>query len=134
MADLPDWAARWLERQSHAVDAVQAVAPFDRVPKTWLIRVLHAAALLALLALGVLANSVYVWTLVAIPMTVVVVLGLSGRSRMRVASPVEGRPGPFDAQAMGWSVLEPSFDSPIVVARRTEPPRVPEPLILRRSR
>ena len=134
MADLPNWATRWLERQSRVADAVGAVAPFDRVPRTWLIRLLNGAGLFALLALGVVANSAFAWALIAIPMTMIVVLVLSGRQRMpRASSPVQRRPGPFDVQAPGSSLLEPSFDSPMVVARRTQS-LPPQPLVVRRSR
>jgi len=115
-------------------DAVAAVAPFDRVPRAWLIRLLQAAGLCALLALGIVANSEFAWAPIAIPMTMIVVLVLSGRHRVpRASLPVQRRPGPFDAQAMRSSVLEPSFDSPIVVARRAQT-LPPEPLVVRRSR
>jgi len=134
MTDLPDWAARWLERQSRVADAVAAVAPLDRVPRTWLIRLLQAMGLLGLLSLGVFANSAFAWAVIAIPMTMIVVLVLSGRERIpRASSTVRTRPGPFDVQAMGPSVVEPAFDSPIMVARRRQSP-LPEPLLLRRSR
>ena len=134
MADVPDWAARWLEQQSRLADAVAAVAPLDRVSRTWLIRLLQAVGLLGLLSLGVLANSTFAWAVIAIPMTMIVVLALSGRERIpRASSTVQRRPGPFDVQAMGPSVVEPSFNSPIMVARRGQSP-LPEPLLIRRSR
>ena len=134
MADLPDWAARWLERQSRVADAVGAVAPFDRLPRTWLIRVLQAMGLLGLLAIGVLASSEFAWALIAIPMTMIVVLVLSGGHRIpRASLPAQRRPGPFDVQAMGPSVIEPTFDSAIMVARRPQS-SLPEPLVVRRSR
>ena len=134
MADVPDWAARWLEQQSRVADAVGALAPFDRVPRPWLIRLLQAASLLALLTLGVLAKSTLAWAVIAIPMTMIVVLVLSGRERMpRAASTAQTRPGPFDVQAIGPSVVKPSFDSPIMVARRRQSP-LQEPVLIRRSR
>jgi hypothetical protein len=115
-------------------DAVAAVAPFDRLSRTWLIRLLHAAGLFGLLSLGVVANSTFVWALVAIPMTMIVVLALSGRSRTLGASPaLQRRPGPFDVEAMGSSMVEPSFGSPIVVSRRAQQ-SVTVPLVERRSR
>ena len=134
MADLPGWVARWSEQQSRVADAVASVAPFDRLPRTWLIRLLQSVALFGLLALGVLAGSTFAWALIAIPMTMIVALVLSGGQRMpRTSLTAQQRPGPFDVQAMGPSVLEPSFDSPIVVARRpqTSPP---QPLVVRRTR
>lgn len=141
MADLPDWADRWLERQSRIADAIAAVAPLNRIPRAWLIGLAHAAGLSALLAAGVAAHSPLAWAVIAIPMTMIVVLALSGRARSAGApSAVHARRRaqasrrPFDVQAMGPSVAEPSFDSPIVVARRTQPPGVAEPLIVRRSR
>jgi hypothetical protein len=135
MAVLPDWAARWLERQARVADSIARVAPFDRMPRRWLISLVHAAGLIALLSVGVFANSPFVWALVAIPMTMIVVLVLSGRARpARVSSPRRDRGRPFDVQAIGPSMVEPAFDSPIVVARRTQPSRMAEPLAVRRSR
>ena len=134
MVDLPDWAVRWLERQSRVADAVAAVAPFDRMPRTWLIGLLQTVGLLGLLSLGVLASSVVVWAVISIPMTMIVVLLLSGRRRISQASvPARRRPGPFDVQAMGPSLTPPSFDSPIAVARRRQSV-LAEPLVVRRSR
>ena len=143
MADLPDWVARWLERQSRVADTVAAVGPLDRLPRTWLIRLLQAVGLVGLLALGVLADSTFAWAVIAIPMTMIVVLVLSVGERVtrasstgeripRAPSTVQTRPGPFDVQAMGPSVVEPPFDSPIAVARRRQSSR-PAPLIIRRS-
>ena len=130
MADLPDWAARWLERQSRVVDAVESVKPFDRVPRAWLIRLLHAAGLFALLSVGVVAHGSLVWALVAIPMTMIVVLGLAGRDRTPERSPAAGRrDGPFDQHAGAPSTVEPSYDSPIVVRRR-QPAPIAEPLFI----
>ena len=116
-------------------DAIAGVAPFDRVPRAWLIRLAHAAGLFGLLSAGVVANSPFAWAVIAIPMTMIVVLVLSGRSRtFGASSAVQRRPRPFDAQAMGSSVAEPSFDSPIVVARRVQPSRVAGPMAGRHSR
>jgi hypothetical protein len=132
MADLPDWAARWLERQSRVADAVAAVAPLDRLPRAWLIRMLQAVGLVGLLSLGVVAKSTFAWAVIAIPMTMIVVLVLSGRERMpRASSTAHARPGPFDV--LGAPVVEPLFDSPIAVARRRQS-SLSEPLLIRRSR
>lgn len=129
---MPDWTDRWSECQSRVADAVAAVAPFDRLPRAWLIRVLQAVGLLALLSLGVVAKSAIAWVLIAIPMTIIVVLVLSGRHQM-ASVPVAQRPGPFDVQALESPVTEPSFDSPIVVVRRRQSV-LSEPRVVRRLR
>jgi hypothetical protein len=135
MTELPDWAARWLERQSRVADAIARVAPFDRIPRAWLIRLAHAAALLGLLSVGVLANSPFAWAVIAIPMTMIVVLILSGRGRTAGApSAGHARRRPFDALAIGSSVAEPAFDSPIVAVRRSQVSRAPGPRVVRRTR
>ena len=85
-------------------------------------RLLHAAGLLVLLALGVSANSVLAWAVLAMPMTLIVVLALTGGSRSTTPTALTGNGrGPFDALAMEPSVVEPSFDSPISVVARKRP-------------
>ena len=130
MADLPDWVARWLARQSRAIDAIERAPLLDRLPRAWLTRLAHAAALLGLLALGVRVNATIAWALIAIPMTVIVLLELAGWEPLRRESPTAERPAPFDVER---AIVEPSFDVPIVV-RRKQRLRVPEPLVGRARR
>ena len=101
MADLPDWAARLSERQSRVADAVAALAPLDRLPRPWLIRLLQAVGLVGLLALGLLANSTFAWAVIAIPMTMIVVLVLEEESGSP-GRPRRSEPGPDPLTCRRW--------------------------------
>ena len=70
--------------QARLVDGCARLAPLDRLSARRRTRLLQLAAIVSLLALGLVIGLTITWALIAIPMVVIVLLFLMEREKARV--------------------------------------------------
>jgi hypothetical protein len=111
---LPVLLGELLISQARLVDGCARLSPLDRLSPRRRTRLLQLAAIVSLLALGLVIGLTIMWALIAIPMVVIVLLFLMEREKVRVQTAAGSV---VDAMPHDPSPEQPGDSTGIVVRR-----------------